>query len=259
MTARGALRFFETRARVYRHVWRGSVISTFLNPIMFLAAMGLGLGTLVDQGNGQASLEGFTYLEFLAPGLMAATAMQTAAGDSSWPVMAGVKWLKTYDAALATPVEVPDLVVGHISFVTVRVGFATAVYGLIAAAFGALDVPAALLASIPAALTGLAFAAPVTAYTASLERENGLVSLFRFAIVPMFLFSGTFFPITQLPELMQPIAYITPLWHGVELTRAAALATAPAWNPAAHITVLIVFAVGGTILASRRLGDRLST
>ena len=74
MTARNALRYFETRARVYRHVWRASVISTFLNPIMFLAAMGLGLGSLVDQGAGRATLDGVSYLAFLAPGLMAAKA-----------------------------------------------------------------------------------------------------------------------------------------------------------------------------------------
>ncbi|HSF87381.1 MAG TPA: ABC transporter permease [Acidimicrobiia bacterium] len=259
MTTRGALRYFETRARVYRHVWRGSMISTFLNPIMFLAAMGLGLGSLVDEGPGAATLEGVSYLAFLAPGLMAATAMQAAAGDSSWPVMAGIKWLKTYDAALATPVGVPDLVTGHVAFVTVRVVFASGVYGLIAAGFGALSVPSALLATLPAGLTGLAFAAPVTAYTASLQRETGLTALFRFGIVPMFLFSGTFFPISQLPGYMQPLAYLTPLWHGVELTRAAALATSPAWNPVAHVLVLIVFTVAGTILAIRQLGGRLIT
>jgi lipooligosaccharide transport system permease protein len=257
MTTHGALRYFETRARVYRHVWRGSVISTFLNPIMFLAAMGLGLGSLVDRGAGTAALDGVSYLAFLAPGLMAATAMQAAAGDSSWPVMAGIKWLKTYDAALATPVGVPDLVVGHVGFVTLRITFATAVYGLIAAAFGALSVGAALLATLPASLTGLAFAAPVTAYTASLERETGLTALFRFGIVPMFLFSGTFFPITQLPGFIRPVAYVTPLWHGVELTRAAALGSTPAWNPALHVLVLLAFAGAGLVLATRQMRRRL--
>lgn len=257
MTTRNALRYFESRARVYRHVWRASVISTFLNPIMFLAAMGLGLGSLVDQGAGPSTLDGVSYLAFLAPGLMAATAMQAAAGDSSWPVMMGIKWLKTYDAALATPMGVSDVVIGHVGFVTVRIAFATGVYGVIAAGFGALSIPAALLATLPASLTGLAFGAPVMAYTASLDRDSGLVALFRFGIVPMFLFSGTFFPITQLPGFMQPLAYVTPLWHGVELTRGAALATAPAWNPALHVAVLVVFAVVGTALATRQLSARL--
>lgn len=252
------LRYLETRARVYRHVWRGSVISTFLNPIMFLAAMGLGLGTLVDAGSGEDALGGVSYLSFLAPGLMAATAMQAAAGDSSWPVMAGIKWLKTYDAALATPVAVADIVLGHIGFVTLRVTFAAAVYGLIAAAFGALPVTGALLATLPAALTGLAFASPVLAYTSGLERETGLTGLFRFGIVPMFLFSGTFFPISQLPELIRPVAYVTPLWNGVQLTRAAGLGTSPEWPPLAHLLVLAAYVVAGTLLANVRLGERLT-
>jgi lipooligosaccharide transport system permease protein len=259
MATPGPLRYFETRARVYRHVWRGSVISTFLNPIMFLAAMGLGLGSLVDQGGGSAQIEGFTYLAFLAPGLMAATAMQAASGDSSWPVMAGIKWLKTYDAALATPVAVSDIVIGHVAFVTTRVAFATCVYGLIAAGFGALSIQGALLATLPAALTGLAFAAPVTAYTAGLERDSGLVALFRFGIVPMFLFSGTFFPVSQLPALIRPIAYVTPLWNGVELTRAAGLGVAPEWPALAHLAVLAGYSVVGGVVAVRRLSGRLVT
>jgi lipooligosaccharide transport system permease protein len=221
--------------------------------------MGLGLGTLVDEGTGNAALDGVSYLAFIAPGLMAATAMQSATGDSSWPVMAGIKWLKTYDAALATPVSVADLVAGHIGFVTVRVGFASAVYGLIAAAFGALTVSAALLASLPAALTGLAFAAPVTAYTASLDRETGLTALFRFGIVPMFLFSGTFFPISQLPGFIQPVAYVTPLWNGVELTRSLALGILPTWHPLAHVAVLLVYVAVGSVLATQRLSARLIT
>lgn len=259
MATPGPLRYLETRARVYRHQWRGSVISTFLNPLMFLAAMGLGLGSLVDGGNQVATLGGVTYLAFLAPGLMAATAMQAAAGDSSWPVMAGIKWLKTYDAALATPVGVSDIVLGHIGFVVARVAFATAVYGLIAAAFGALSLGGALLAVLPAALTGLAFAAPVTGYTAGLDRDTGLVGLFRFGIVPMFLFSGTFFPVSQLPALIRPVAYITPLWNGVELTRAAGLATAPAWPVLAHLAVLAVYTIAGTWMATVRLRRRLMT
>ncbi len=259
MTSRGALRYFETRARVYRHEWRGSVISTFLNPVMFLAAMGLGLGSLVDSGPGTTTLDGISYLAFLAPGLMTATAMQAAAGDSSWPVMAGIKWLKTYDAALATPVGVADLVAGHIGFVTVRIAFAAAVYGLVAAAFGAIGFGAGLIATVPAALTGLAYAAPVTAYTASLERETGLTALFRFGILPMFLFSGTFFPITQLPGFIQPVAYVTPLWHGVELTRGVALGLATAWHPVGHVAVLVAFAATGAVLAVRQMRARLIT
>jgi len=257
VTSRGAVAYFESRARSYKYTWRGSVISSFLNPVMFLAAMGLGLGSLVDSGARTSSIDGVTYLAFLAPGLMAATAMQSATGDSAWPVMAGIKWLKTYDAALATPVGITDIVIGHLAFVTARMAFVTVVYGIIATLFNAMSLGASLLAAAAATLTGLAFAAPVFAFTAFLERETGLVNLFRFGIVPMFLFSGTFFPITQLPGWLQPVAYATPLWHGVQLTRAAALNTSPSWNGWIHLAYLVAIIAVGTALAVRKLDQRL--
>jgi len=259
VTTRTSLAYFESRARTYRYTWRGSVISSFLNPVMFLAAMGLGLGSLVDSGAQTAAIDGVTYLAFLAPGLMAATAMQSAAGDSAWPVMAGIKWLKTYDAALATPVGIADIVVGHLAFVTLRVAFVTIVYGIIATFFDAMTIGPALLAAAAATVTGLAFAAPVFAFTSFLDRDTGLVNLFRFGIVPMFLFSGTFFPITQLPGWLQPVAYVTPLWNGVELTRAAALGTSPHWNGWIHLGYLAVVIAVGLVMGIRKLGDRLIT
>ena len=136
MAAPASLRVLEAGARVYRRTWRGSVISTFLNPILFLLAMGVGLGKLVDEGAGTASLD-LPYLTFLAPGLLAATAMQTAAGDASYPVMAGIKWRKTYEAALSTPLTVADLVIGHLGWISIRLTFVTVVYASIMAAFGA--------------------------------------------------------------------------------------------------------------------------
>jgi lipooligosaccharide transport system permease protein len=257
MTARSAARYFESRMLVYRRTWRGSVISSFLNPVMFLAAMGLGLGSLVDEGGGQTAIAGLSYLAFLAPGLMAATTMQSATGDCTWPVMAAIKWLKTYDATLATPIGVADLVAGHLAFVTARMTAVALIYGLIATMFGAMSLGGALLATLPAALTGLAFAAPTVAFTASLDKETGLVNLYRFGIVPMFLFSGTFFPISQLPNWLEPLAQITPLWHGVELARAAALGTDPSWPVFGHLVFLLAVIAAGSVLAVRFLRLRL--
>ena len=257
MSTRTTIAYFESRARAYRYTWRGSVISSFLNPVMFLAAMGLGLGSLVDAGAGNSVIAGVSYVAFLAPGLMAATAMQSAAGDSSWPVMAGIKWWKTYDAALATPVGVTDIVLGHVAFVTARIAFVTLVYGIIAIFFDAMTFPHLVPAAAAATFTGLAFAAPVFAFTAHLDRDTGLVNMFRFGIVPMFLFSGTFFPITQLPGWLQPLAYVTPLWNGVELTRAAALGTGPHWNAWIHIGYLAAVVAAGLVLGTRKLGERL--
>ncbi|MGH8875571.1 MAG: ABC transporter permease [Acidimicrobiia bacterium] len=251
-----ALRVVEAHARVYRYTWRGSAVSTFLNPVLFLAAMGLGLGALVDQGGGGA-LPGADYLAFLAPGLLAASAMQTGAGDGSWPVLVGIKWAKTYHAALATPVGIRDLVVGHLGWVLVRLTLTTVVFAVVMAAFGAVPAVLAMAAVVPAIITGMAFAVPVTALAATLEDGRGLTNLFRFGIVPMFLFSGTFFPIDQLPGWLQPIAYLTPLWHGVELCRSIALGIEPTLPPAAHLSYLAALMVAGGLAAVHTFRRRL--
>jgi lipooligosaccharide transport system permease protein len=256
-TMRSAMRVLEGHAVWYRHTWRASVITTFLNPVLYLGAMGLGLGTLVDAGTGETTLDGFTYLAFLAPGLLAAAAMQTGTGDSSFPVMAGMKWVKTYEAALSTPVGIRALVYGHLGWVMVRLALTTVVFAIVMSAFGAAPVGRSLYAVLPALLTGFAFAAPVTAYTAALQNEYGLSSLFRFGIVPMFLFSGTFFPVTQLPGWMQPVAYITPLWNGVVLTRAAALGAPTEWSPLLHVGYLLLWVAAGIVVAIYNFERRL--
>lgn len=252
-----AVRVVEGYARTYRRTWKGTAVTTFVSPVLFLAAMGLGLGTLVDRGGG-AAVPAETYLAFLAPGLLAASAMQTAATDTTWPVMAGIKWLKTYDAALATPVSPSDLMAGHLGWVLVRVTFASVVFAAVMVAFGAAGPLGAAVAVLPAALTGLAFASLITAFTASRKNEYALASLFRFGVVPLFLFSGTFFPLEQVPELLRPIAYVTPLWHGVELTRAAALGGAPALPALVHVAVLVACAAAGFPLAVRALTRRMT-
>lgn len=253
------LRVMETHGRAYRRIWRGSVITTFLNPIMYLAAMGVGLGVLVDDGSGRDALEGFAYLTYLAPGLLAASTMTTGAGDGAWPVMAGIKWQRHYEAILATPVAVRDLVAGHLLWVVVRLLMVSVVFGFVMVLFGATGVVEAIAAVVPAVITGMAFAAPVTAFTAWTEDHTGLTNLFRFGIVPMFLFSGTFFPITQLPGWMQPIAYVTPLWHGVEMTRSWSLGIDPTFSPVIHFGYLTLCIVGGWFAANHFLGRRMIT
>lgn len=251
-------RVVEANARVYRRTFRGSVVSTFLNPVLFLLAMGVGLGTLVDAGTGDATLD-LPYLTFLAPGLLAATAMTTAAGDSSFPVMAGIKWRKTYEAVLATPLGVRDLIGGHLGWIAIRLAFVTIVYSMVMVAFDATSVVEGLLSVPPAVLTGLAFAALVTAYTATLKDEQGLSSLFRFGITPLFLFSGTFFPITQLPGWIQPVAYVTPLYHGVSLCRGLALGIDYGVNPWISVAYLSALVVLGFALSLRQMTKRLVT
>ncbi|MBW3604342.1 MAG: ABC transporter permease [Actinobacteria bacterium] len=250
----GALRVLEGQLVAYRRTWRGSVITTFINPVLFLSAMGLGLGSLVDRG---ARLGSLSYLAFYASGLLAAQAMQTGVGDAAFPVMAGFKWSKTYHTALATPIAIRDLVFGHATFILLRVTLAAVAFALVAAIFGAFAVTAALTAVPVVVLCGLAYALPVMAFTASREHESALIAVFRFGLVPMFLLSGTFFPLDQLPGWLQAMATLVPLWHAIELVRALTLDAASALPWAAHVGYLTLWLVVGALLAPRMFRRRL--
>jgi lipooligosaccharide transport system permease protein len=252
-------RVVESELVAYRRTWRGTVISSFVNPVLFLAAMGVGLGGLVDATDNELAIP---YLAFVATGLMAATAMQAGAGDGAWPVMAGVKWRKEFHGAITTPIGPADIVVGRFLWGVIRLTFMLVVFAIIAVAFGALEIGPALLAVPPAVVTGLAFQTAVTAFTVTREDETSLSTLFRFGIIPLFLFSGTFFPISQLPDALQWIAYATPLFHGVELVRKIALPDVDAsvvtelsiW---VHVAYLVVMTGLALFLASRFLSRRL--
>lgn len=245
----------------YRRTWRGRVISTFVNPVLFLAGLGLALGSMVDAGEGSASLP-IPFITFAATGLLAATAMQTGYGEGAWPIMAGIKWRKTFDAVLVTPLGVRDMVSGYLMWGVIHFAFTLGVYAAIAVLFGAIELGPALVALVPAILCGLAFEAASIAFTSRLENETGLTNMMRFGITPMFLFSGTFFPISQLPDWMEKIAYLTPLFHGVELVRKLALPEAPppvvtTMPIAVHFVYLGVMTLGAWWLAIRWLDRRL--
>lgn len=257
MTAR-PLRFFEGQALNYSRVWRASVFSNFLNPVLYLTAMGIGLGSLVDR-NSSPDFAGLDYLVWLAPGLLAAAGMQSGAGEGSFPIMAGLKWIKTYPAIMNTPLSVLDLLIGLLIWIGARLLMICGIFGAILVLFDAADPGQAAMAVFPAVLTGLAFAAIMAAFAAWIEDDTGLTMVFRFGIVPLFLFSGTFFPIEQLPSLLEALAYATPLFHGVELTRAAALGTEAALPIWQHVGYLVGVLAVGVYLAQRNLSKRLRT
>lgn len=243
-----SLRVFEAEARVYRRTWRGSVFSSFLTPLLYLLAMGVGLGTLVD-ANLPAGLEGVTYLNYLAPGLLVATAMQTGAGEGSWKVMAGIKWQQTWKARISTPIGIRGLLYGHILWSSARVLMVSVIFAIVMTAFRVAPVLESLLAVGPALLVGISMAALTTAFTTHLEEPTGLPLYFRFVVVPMFLFSGAFFPISQLPNWLQPVAYVTPMYHGVEMARAIVLGVAPTVAPWLSVLYLLALTGVGVMVA----------
>jgi lipooligosaccharide transport system permease protein len=242
-------------ARSYRRLWFGTLTTSFLNPIFFLVSVGVLLGTLVDRSN--PDLGGLSYLEFVAPALVATTAMQTAASVTTFPMKAGLKWLRTYHAVIATPVRVSELVTGVLAWAGIRILVATTVFVVVAAVAGAFTSPLAVLAPVAALLCGLAFAALLAAITTGTDSDQWLVAIFRFVLVPLFLFSGTFFPVEQLPDWIEPFAWVTPLWHGVELTRDLATGSASAGATAIHVAYLVTLTVVGAALAVRSCGKKL--
>ena len=250
-----AVHVFERNAAVYRRTWHGSIFSSFLAPMLFLAAMGVGLGTLVNRTSG--GVDGVSYVAFLAPGLLAANQMQTAAGETTFPVMGKIIWDRTYEAMLATPLGVRDLLLGELAWVTFRLTLVGAVFVGVMAGFGLIHSPLALLALPAAVLNGLAFATPILAFSASRKNDSGFNVLFRFIITPLFLFSGTFFPVDRLPAFLQPIAWLTPLYHGVELTRGLTLGTLQPLAAAVHVAFLVVVVVIGIVVADRTLRRHL--
>ncbi|HYX11811.1 MAG TPA: ABC transporter permease [Candidatus Acidoferrum sp.] len=253
-------RVVELRAMQYRRTFRASLISSFLNPVLFLLAMGVGLGTYVDRsGTASQALGGLTYLQFLAPGLLAATAMQAAAFESTFPIMAGLTWQRVFHAMYATPISPRDIVVGNLVWIVIRLTMIAAIFTGVMVLFGAAASPLIVLGIPAAVLTGMAFAAPIAAFSATQRTPEKFNAVFRFGITPLFLFSGTFFPISNLPAAIQPIAWLSPLWHGVELSRALALGTigqAPALA-LAHVVVLAAVVIAGTLWAFRTVETRL--
>jgi len=173
-------------------------------------------------------------------------------------VMGAVKWQRQYHAMLAAPLTVVDILLGHAAFLVVRVALASAAFLAIGAALRVFTSPWSLLTFPVAVLCGAAHSLPVMAFAVRAENDQGFTMIFRFGVVPMFLFAGTFFPIDQLPGALQPVAWATPLWHATALCRDLALETAR-WLPSlGHLAYLLLWLVIGAWLALRSYSRRLA-
>ncbi len=251
-------RVIEHRAYQYRRTFRASLFSSFGIPALFLTAMGLGLGGYVDK-SADAVLNGVSYLQFLAPGLLASSLMQTGSFEASFPILGGLQWSKIFHAMVATPLRGRDVALGNLAWIALRLTLVGAIFGIVIVAFGASRSPLIVLAIPVAVLTGVAFAAPIMAFTATQRRPDRFAALFRFGVTPLFLFSGTFFPIESLPSFLQPVAWLSPLWHGVAVCRALMLGTiaeAPLLA-VVHVAILAAIATVGALLAIRTVDARL--
>lgn len=244
----------------YRRNWRATVVSSVLQPLLLLLAFGVGLGKLIGTSARVAQATGgVPYLTYLAPALLAAGAIQTAAFESTYPILSSFSWLHTYEGVTATPVTPGQLAGGQLIWIALRLTLSGAAYLLVITLFGALRGPGVPLALVFAVLCGMAFSAPLVAFAAGLDREASAFSaVFRFLVLPMTLFSGIFFPLSRLPRAVQLFAWVAPLWHGTELTRGAALGTLRWWPAVGHLAYLMGLLVVGVWLSRRRFRVRLT-
>jgi len=253
----GALRVLEHNLVVYRRTWKGSVFVSFVSPILFLAAMGLGLGALISRGPVR-TVDGLPYLAFLAPGLLVATAMQSGYVETTFPILARIQWERTYEGMLATPLRVFDVLVGEFGWLTLRLGLGSVAFFLVMLLFGTVHSGLGILTIVVSVVTGLAFAGPILAWTATQRTTTSFSLIGRFLITPLFLLGGVFFPIHQLPQLVQWIAWLTPLAHGVALARSLSVGVVPS-SAGIHLAVLLLYLATGIVAARITLQRRLVT
>jgi lipooligosaccharide transport system permease protein len=185
--------------------------------------------------------------------------MQTGSFEATFPILGGLQWNRIFHAMAATPLGGRDVALGNIAWIAVRLTLVATIFAFVIVLFGASRSWLIVFAVPIAVLTGLAFATPIMAFTATQRTPDRFAQIFRFGVTPLFLFSGTFYPIENLPSLIQPIAWLSPLWHGVAVARALMLGTIGD-DPVlmlVHVAILLAIAIGGGLLAIRTIDARL--
>ena len=259
MSTPAPIRILEWQFMAYKRLWRANVVASFLQPMLYLLAIGFGVGALVNRNAGSAEMLGnVRYATFVAPGLLVTTAMMVASVESMWPIVDGLVWSRLYDAMTATPLEPVDIVSAHALWVLFRTGIATMSVAAAMALFPSVRSWGLLLAVPAAMLAGLAFGMPIGAWSVTRRGDSSFPVIQRFVITPLFLFGGAFFPLTQLPVGIRWFGYSTPLWHGVQLCRSwAGGGSSGAAATLGHIGYLVLWAVAGTLVMRHFARKRL--
>lgn len=245
---RMAVRVWRRNLLVYSKIWRNTLLPLFFDPLLYLFAMGFGLGTYL------ATVNGVPYREFIAPGLCASAVMWGAAFEVSWNAWFRMEELRLYDAMLVTPVEVEDLVAGEVLWAATRAVIYGTAFLIAIAAFGLVGSWWALALPPFLFLGGLCFGAIGLAYTSLIPKMDYYTFFFTLFVTPMFLFGGIFFPYDDLPQWAQVVAWFTPLYHLVSVCRE--LATGPDWVPvladSAWLAVLTAAVLAVPVYGMRR-------
>lgn len=249
----GLWTFVVHQALRSRSTWRATLISGVATPVFFLLALGLGLGSLVTDRSGLGTDD---YISFVGPGLLATAAMQQGGSQSLWPTLGALKWEGNYQAALLTPLTSAELATGHILWIGARMLVSSTLFTAVLLGFGVVQSPWGVLAPLAATLAGLVYAAVLSSWTASRDADGSFSIIVR-VLLFMFLFSGAFYPIEQLPRALQAFATVTPVWHGVELCRSLTAGSVVV-SDLLRVLYLCVWTFVGWRLSVRSFGNRLA-
>ena len=256
----GAFYYAEQVLRVMKGYGWTIVMYGVGQPVAYLFAMGVGLATLVDT-NSTSVFGGVSYLTFIAPALLISAAVMTAANEFTFPVMDGFKWRRVYYGPHASPLTPEQIAAGQIIAVTIRFVLQSAIYFGVVALFGASPGAWGWVSILVATLAGLSFGLPLMAYAATVTTDKGQFAMvMRFIVMPLFLFSGTFFPLDTLPLAVRWIGWISPIWHGTEPGRVFSYGyeEAPLLT-VVHVVFLVGLAVVGWVLTRRLFAKRMAS
>ena len=233
--------------------WKAIIAAVDIgNPLFYLIAVGIGIGVLVEQGSGTSGTNGIKYIAFIAPALLANTAITGVMDETIFPTIEGFKWRKLFFAQNATPITGRQIAIGVYLAAICRAIFSVSIYYILLLAFNVVDLGVSALLVPVAIFGGGAFGAVMMYFAAKIEKEDYFFNIIgRLVIMPMFLFSGTFFPLTSMPIFLQPIGWISPLWHATELGRSAAfdygVSSLLTWVHIIFLTTLIITGLSYTV------------
>lgn len=257
---RGALYVAENRIKNMLKWWTSIVAFGLGNPTLYLLSIGIGVGALVDSSLGPNAIDGVSYLTFLAPALLATAGIQGAMDEVTWPTLEGFVWDRTFFSMNATAITGKQIVNGIMLAAMARCVLQVFLYELCLLAFGAITWQSMPVLLLVASTAGLGFAAIMLGFSASIKDDDGVFALVgRFIVTPMFMFSGTFYPITSLPIYLQWIGWISPQWHATNLGRAMSYGMpVENWLLILHWGLMLLMAFIGFRWAHRVFESRLA-
>lgn len=242
-----------------KYTWT-AVMTGVATPLLYLLGIGMGLATFIDAPVAVGPDGPVEYVMFVAPALLATAAVTVTTQEFTYTVMDGFKWRRVFWGMNASPVSPEQVCGGLVLAVILRMVFSTVAYFVLMVVLSAVGNPWAGSLMVPVGvLAGLAFGLPLLAYSASLKDDAGqFAAVQRFVFTPLFLFSGTFYPLTTLPVWLQWIGWVSPIWHSAEVGRTLSYGAGPdSWPIWAHLLVLSIMAVAGWVVARRVFAGRL--